>query len=229
MVCSAAHQCAPRRAEDAIYLQCFAECQPSALCPVDGADATAPPSSSAPRGPFAFVMVIARSEEGATEQPPAEAAAWRKRYVHSGLRLALSLRDTETRHPIVLLHQNLAAAGVAAFKRQRVVVRRLPRLPLSHLPTTNRVGTFYKLAAWSLTKYARIVVLDTDCIVRANLDHLFDPGVSLPAAVHAPVLGAFGVITSPDRTLRVMPFNSGMMVIAQEADWASRPVELRRR
>ena len=58
------------------------------------------------------------------------------------------------------------------------------------------------------------VVLDTDCIVRANLDHLFDPGVSLPAAVHAPVLGAFGVITSPDRTLRVMPFNSGMMVIA---------------
>jgi len=194
-----------------VCLPCFNECRRSSLCPSRPEEGDGEASSAlhvAQEGAFAYVLVLAPAlGTGVSRQK------WRRKYVLSGLRAVLSLQETGARHPVVLLKRGLTRRDISSFEHCGVLVRHMPRLPLTRLSPSFRTGTFHKLAAWSLTEWDRLVVLDLDCVVRRNLDHLFSLPTT-PAAVAAPFYAAAGTLSEPGGKLSILPFNSGVMLIS---------------
>jgi hypothetical protein len=107
--------------------------------------------------------------------------------------LHASLRRTGTPHPLVVM----VTPGVDAGTRRALVedgclVRDVPRLRPddrleAHYANARFVEVWAKLASWSLVEFERLVVLDADMLVVAEMDELFS--LDLPerglAACHA--------------------------------------------
>jgi alpha-N-acetylglucosamine transferase len=89
------------------------------------------------------------------------------------MRLVLSLRWARTTLPIRLhVSGERHERYEAAFLRQGVEVVSAPTFKLPGWANPWHAGTFSKLAALSVTDTDRIIVLDVDCVVFRNIDHL---------------------------------------------------------
>ncbi len=95
--------------------------------------------------------------------------------------MAESLRLTSPRYPLVCL----STANLSSKSLQRLKVAQIEPHPVSDrfsvpdgASSYNDVArwkhTFYKLEAFSLIAYEKIVFLDSDMLINRNLDHLFE-------------------------------------------------------
>ncbi|KAK4234486.1 glycosyl transferase [Achaetomium macrosporum] len=122
-------------------------------------------------------------------------------YLRGLLTLAFSLRRVHSRYPLVALYTaSLDDATRGAMSARGIPTQRVPYLrPSPPRPRPVVAGAydhdprfrdaFTKLAAWSLTGYSRVVLLDADMLVLRNMDELMDLPLDedrrLFAATHA--------------------------------------------
>ena len=134
---------------------------------------------------------------------------------HSQLSLAVrsmvSLRASGTTLPIALLSSGLRSAAAERWLTDALGVRIIDQAPPVETPAWGSKwakGSFAKLRALALTEFERVVLLDTDTVAFASLDHLASTAVTPPAAT-------FGWKCYPRRELRV----ALMVLRPNEADW----------
>ncbi|KAJ6437122.1 glycosyltransferase family 8 [Purpureocillium lavendulum] len=115
-------------------------------------------------------------------------------YLPGLLTLAHSLRTAGSAYPLLALYtDSFPAEGLAALAARGIPAQRIPYL----LPSTSKDYSndprFYdcwsKLAPFSLTEYARVVQLDSDMLVLANMDELMDLELDEPPATAAASTG----------------------------------------
>ncbi len=104
-----------------------------------------------------------------------------------------SLRDTQTRYPlVVMVTQNIDQATRSALADAGCLVRDVAPLAPTAGVVENYAHAHFaevwtKLCAWNLTEFSRLVLLDADMLVVKNMDELMD--LPLPpgwiAACHA--------------------------------------------
>ncbi|KAH6898863.1 family 8 glycosyl transferase [Thelonectria olida] len=129
-------------------------------------------------------------------------------YVPAALVLAKSLRNTDTTLPLVVLVVPGTVSDESRKKLQVlyddiIEVPAISGISNNNLMTIGRPDlhlTLTKLNLWSLAQYERVLYLDADTLVIANLDHLF----SLPKSIEFAASPELGF---PDC------FNSGMMLL----------------
>ena len=134
---------------------------------------------------------------------------------HSQLGLAVrsmvSLRASGTTLPIALLASGLRSAAAERWLTDALGVRIIDQAPPVETPAWGSKwakGSFAKLRVLALTEFERVVLLDTDTIAFASLDHLASTAVTPPAVT-------FGWKCYPRRELRV----ALMVLRPNEADW----------
>lgn len=101
------------------------------------------------------------------------------KYLSGLLTLEYSLRKVDSKYPLVVLYtSSLEPEGLQALKARNIAVREIEYLmPSAHKDYSNEVR-FYdcwsKLQPFSLVEYERVVMLDSDMLVRQNMDELMD-------------------------------------------------------
>lgn len=88
----------------------------------------------------------------------------------------------QTKYPFVCIcSKNISEEMLEPLKREGINCRRLNRSAIDNLYMPNRNNdfehwnyTFDKLLLWEMTEYDKIVFLDSDMLVLANIDNLFD-------------------------------------------------------
>jgi len=142
-----------------------------------------------------------------------------KRYLHqfrSLVDLLHSLLLTATTLPV----HTLVTTRYAAFEErlQALKARMLPVAPLVPPAWARKMfaGTFNKLQVVSLVQFDKVILLDNDCQVLRNIDHLAN--VEAPAAV----------FHSPDALQPQGGINSGMMVLRPSREAAAEMLEAMR-
>jgi hypothetical protein len=89
------------------------------------------------------------------------------------MRAVLSLRLVGTKLPIRLyVSGERQPRYEAAFAAQGIQVLDAPHVIIPHWANPWHAGSFAKLTALALTDLVRVIVLDVDCIVLRNIDHL---------------------------------------------------------
>lgn len=121
------------------------------------------------------------------------------------LRLVLSLRHVGTRLPVQLVVSGERHSRYEElFVAQGVQVSEVKAVEPPAWANPWHAGSFAKLSALSLVGTARVIVLDVDCIVMRNIDHLaFAPTPSLTYRAEARSAG-----------LCTWDINSGVMVLS---------------
>ncbi|KAI9720529.1 MAG: hypothetical protein M1828_005613 [Chrysothrix sp. TS-e1954] len=99
--------------------------------------------------------------------------------------LSHSLARQKTNYPLLVLYtSSLPAAGHAAIDARKLPKRHIPTLqPIttrSYGTDTRFHDTWSKLAVFNLLEYERVVLLDSDMLVRRNLDELMDIPLDAP-------------------------------------------------
>ena len=196
-------------------------CIPSPLC---GGDARAPPSLHDPARSLsplhdsarrAAIVVIHR--HNASLVRPWHRHEPERAYEHAVrriVRLAVSLQNVGTTLPIYLLASGTRHAAYEAMLREQFGVSTLAdELPYERPPRWSSPYhwlSFAKLHALGLVQFGRIIVLDTDCFVLRNIDHLASPRlVPAPAAVMR--------LKCIEPGLSPWELNSGVMVLEPSA------------
>ena len=109
-------------------------------------------------------------------------------YIPGVLALNESLRRSGTPHPLlVAISSHISAQVDAVFRKAGMLVTRIPEttaIPKELIETTGHWGrTFDKVHLFGLGDYSKLVYVDSDMIVLANIDELFDkPHMSAVAA-----------------------------------------------
>ena len=124
--------------------------------------------------------------------------------------LLTSMRYVGTTLPVTVL-----VGGNRSLEHERELVYAHPHVrlhPVTPFPTPSWASkwhrhSFQKLSAMGLTRYERVLVLDNDCQLRANIDAL-PSSVRAPAAVWIPASG---------KKHGAPMFNSGVMVLQPSA------------
>lgn len=108
-------------------------------------------------------------------------------YLPGLLTLAYSLKRVKSTYPLLALYtDSLPPEGLQALKDRDIATRHIKEL----LPTANDIDygndprfqdTWSKLAIFELTEYDRVVLLDSDMLVRQNLDELMDIELDPPS------------------------------------------------
>ncbi|PWW78226.1 Glycosyltransferase Family 8 protein [Tuber magnatum] len=117
------------------------------------------------------------------------------KYLPGLLALNFSLRSVGSRYPLIVLYtDSLEPEGREALKLRNIPTKRVEYLlPSVHKDYGNDVR-FYdcwtKLQPFSLVEYERVIILDSDMIVRKNMDELMDLALDIKgdrvfAASHA--------------------------------------------
>jgi alpha-N-acetylglucosamine transferase len=108
-------------------------------------------------------------------------------YLPGILTLAHSLQRVGTHYPLVALYTDaVPAEALAALDARKITRRRVPHL----LPAGGKYytddarfnDTWTKLVAFSLTDYDRVVLLDSDMLIRRNMDELMTLDLDPPSA-----------------------------------------------
>ncbi|KAJ3543002.1 hypothetical protein NM208_g2235 [Fusarium decemcellulare] len=107
-------------------------------------------------------------------------------YLPGVLTLEYCLRRVSSKYPLVVLHTDaFPEDGRAALKSRDITIRSVSHLAPSTAPDyANDLrfhDTWSKLAVFSLTEYSRIVLLDSDMLVRRNMDELMDLKLDPPS------------------------------------------------
>jgi len=105
---------------------------------------------------------------------------------HLLLRCILSLRRVSTALPIhLLVSGERDGEREAVIARQGVQIDQMPSMPAPPAWSSAWMrGTFNKFSALALTQYRRVILLDSDCIVVRNIDHLSGAPPPLAAYFH---------------------------------------------
>lgn len=108
-----------------------------------------------------------------------------EKYLPGLLTLAYSLQRSGTKYPLVALHIESTPTSTLAELDARHIPRRLvPRLmPCGGQSFTNEArfaDTWTKLAAFAQVEFDRVVLLDSDMLVRRNLDELMSLELDAP-------------------------------------------------
>jgi hypothetical protein len=99
--------------------------------------------------------------------------------------LEYSLRKAGSKYPLVVLYtdsfpaEGHAAVNARGLPKQRVP-HLLPTLPKEYTNDPRFHDTWTKLTAFSLVEYERVVLLDSDMLVRQNMDELMDLELDSP-------------------------------------------------
>lgn len=99
--------------------------------------------------------------------------------------LEYSLRKAGSKYPLVVLYtdsfppEGHAAVNARGLPKQRVP-HLLPTLPKEYANDPRFYDTWTKLTAFSLVEYERVVLLDSDMLVRQNMDELMDLELDAP-------------------------------------------------
>ncbi|GFF57760.1 hypothetical protein IFM60648_05565 [Aspergillus lentulus] len=99
--------------------------------------------------------------------------------------LEYSLRKAGSKYPLVVLYtdsfpaEGHAAVNARGLPKQRVP-HLLPTLPKEYTNDPRFHDTWTKLTAFSLVEYERVVLLDSDMLVRQNMDELMDLELDAP-------------------------------------------------
>jgi len=132
-------------------------------------------------------------------------------YVPGAQVLAASLSEVGARHPMLaLISQRVGAEGRQTLQRTGFELREISAVncEVGHNEWATSesqkqlISTCTKLQLWNLTDFGKVVYLDADTMVLANLDHLFDRGSGFAAAPD---------LMPPDA------FNTGVMVLVPNA------------
>lgn len=106
-------------------------------------------------------------------------------FVLGAMVLGWSLRRAGTKHELVAIHtEDVAPAAVALLRKAGWQVRQIPYMKACNAffwPGTRFRDVFTKLHAFGLIEYDKILLLDSDLLVRDNLDELFE--LPAPAAM----------------------------------------------
>lgn len=108
-------------------------------------------------------------------------------HVLGAMVLAYSLRRTGTQHDLVCMHTpDVPAPALRLLARSGWILRSVEYVwataRLFTSPGNRFQGVFTKLRAFSLVEYSKVLILDSDLLVRDNIDHIFD--LPAPAAMH---------------------------------------------
>ena len=113
-------------------------------------------------------------------------------YVPGVLALNRSLKAVESRYPLYLLTTSqLSDTSLTQIKGEGIeVLFDAPITPGAYVRHQNEINgspnwnnTFFKLRIFGLTQFDKLIYLDSDMIVAANIDYLFDkPHMSAVAA-----------------------------------------------
>lgn len=100
-------------------------------------------------------------------------------YLPGLLTLAHSLRQVGSSYPLIALYTStFPAEGLAALKARNIASLKVPFLSPSkgkdYLDDPRFNDCWTKLVVFSLTQFARLVQLDSDMVVRRNIDSLMD-------------------------------------------------------
>ncbi|GJN78375.1 hypothetical protein PLIIFM63780_001869 [Purpureocillium lilacinum] len=109
-------------------------------------------------------------------------------YLPGLLTLAHSLRAVRSAYPLLALYtDSFPEAGLAALAARGIPAQRIPYLLPASSKDYSNDPRFYdcwsKLTPFSLVEYARVVQLDSDMLVRINMDELMDLELDDPGAL----------------------------------------------
>lgn len=107
-------------------------------------------------------------------------------YLSGLLTLDHSLKTSGSKYPLVALYTDtFPADGLAALKARGVPAQKityiLPKVKVDYSNDPRFYDCWSKLVPFSLTDYDRIVQLDSDMLVRINMDELMDLELDGPA------------------------------------------------
>ena len=102
-----------------------------------------------------------------------------KKYLPGLLTLDFSLKESGTKYPLIALYTDqFPKEGQQALSLRGIATRRVEYVnPASQKDFSNDprfYDTWTKLTAFSLVEYERVVLLDSDMLVRRNMDELMD-------------------------------------------------------
>ncbi|MBE3042641.1 glycosyltransferase family 8 protein, partial [Candidatus Bathyarchaeota archaeon] len=111
-------------------------------------------------------------------------------YLPGLLTLAYSLRKSNSAYPLLALYTNsLPPPCLAAIRARGIPVRRIEYIRPASGSAFDRDPRFQdcwsKLAAFALTEYARVVLLDSDMLVLQNMDELMEVELDDPRVTAA--------------------------------------------
>ncbi|PYH46492.1 nucleotide-diphospho-sugar transferase [Aspergillus saccharolyticus JOP 1030-1] len=100
-------------------------------------------------------------------------------YLPGLLTLAHSLQQTKTAYPFVALYTtSFPAEGIAALRAREIPARLVPTVipaaPCTYTHDPRFEEAWKKLVVFSLYEYDRVVLLDSDMLVRQNMDELME-------------------------------------------------------
>ncbi len=133
--------------------------------------------------------------------------------------LSASLAATGAKHPLhVLVTEDLPAATVARAERLAASVIRVPPITNPAPGTTYRHwnATYSKLRIFGLVQFEKLVFVDCDMVVCANLDDLFE-------RPHFSAVNSGGML--PEHA-DWMTLNSGLLVLQPDASESERMLSL---
>lgn len=109
------------------------------------------------------------------------------KYLSGLLTLNSSLKAAKSKYPLVALYTDaFPAEGHAALDARRIPKKRIkylmPRVSKDYSNDPRFYDCWSKLTPFSLTEYERVVMLDSDMLVRQNMDELMDIPLDDPAA-----------------------------------------------
>ena len=120
--------------------------------------------------------------------------------------LGQSLRETGTKSDLIAL----CTEGVS--KNEKIILRsdgwmirevRTVENPYNGLSSRGIYfkGIFTKLLIWNMTEYERIIYLDADVLVVANIEHMFDCGTFCAAYRHSDLFNAGILVVEPSASI----------------------------
>lgn len=172
-----------------------------------------------PRAEASIVLVLGFNRSDV--RPNFHRDPWQS-YVDSTLllmRCVLSLKRVSTTLPITLLVSGERdAKREAAIARHGVMIE--PTLTTTLAPAWASPwmrGTFAKLSALALTRYSRVVVLDSDCVAVRNIDHLSGAPAPLAAYFHFDLGFTCPQDLDPTRACARGVLNSGVLALQPDA------------
>eukprot|EP00930_Biecheleria_cincta_P023238 TRINITY_DN16818_c0_g1_i1.p1 TRINITY_DN16818_c0_g1~~TRINITY_DN16818_c0_g1_i1.p1 ORF type:complete len:768 (-),score=122.11 TRINITY_DN16818_c0_g1_i1:272-2293(-) len=130
-----------------------------------------------------------RIKTAGTERYAYACAVWGQdpQHILGAMVLAHSLLKTATKHDLICIHTLDVPTAACALLRdagwQTVEVHHVEASEALFSNPTNRFfNVFTKLRVFGLIQYSKVLLLDTDLLIRENMDSLFD--LPAPAAMH---------------------------------------------
>ena len=116
--------------------------------------------------------------------------------------LGQSLRDTGTNKDLVVVcTETVSENDRAILRSDGWIIRSVKTVESpyegSSSPGDYFKGSYTKLFIWSMTEYERLVYLDADVMVLANIDHLFDCGTFCAAFRHSDLFNTGVLVIEP--------------------------------